>query len=140
MAEAFFRKRLGVLIPADDDAIELLRGLKTGDDYRVTITRPRNYRHHCLFFALLGKVFENQEIYESREALLYALKIAVGHVEWVTLPNSNPYPMPKSISFASMDQTAFDGFYDKCVEKIVEHFLPGVDEKALRDEVLEMVA
>lgn len=138
--EAFFAKSLGTLRPADEKAAELLRGMPMGEVVRVKITRPRNVAHHRKFFALLNLVYQNQERYESLEHLLVALKISVGHFETVVMPSGQIIYTPKSIAFHNMDQGQFEQFYNLCIEKIVKHFLPNATSKALRDEVLELVA
>jgi hypothetical protein len=47
--------------------------------------------------------------------------------------------IPKSIAFHKMDQTEFEAFYDRCIDKIARHFLPGVKSEDLRREVEELI-
>ncbi len=62
------------------------------------------------------------------------------HWEWVCIKYDGKVAyLPKSISFAKMDQTEFDQFFDRTVELVCKHFLPGVRDEDLRREVLEMV-
>ena len=135
----FFRKEFARLIPCDDAASAALAKIKHGDAVQVEIKRPRNIWHHRKFFALLNLVFENQDKYEEPEHLLAALKASVGHCDFLPGKDGMLVAVPKSIAFHKMDQTAFNEFYDRCVDKIARHFLPGVDSEALRREVEELI-
>ncbi len=46
---------------------------------------------------------------------------------------------PKSISFAAMDQTAFESFYDGAVAMILERLLPNTDRADLETRVHEIL-
>jgi len=135
----FFRKDFGRLVPADDAASAVLQKIKHGTDVQVEIKRPRNIKHHRKFFALMQLVYQNQEHYDSIDHLVAALKTAVGHCDLVPGKGGVMIALPKSIAFHSMDQTAFDEFYDRCIDIIAKHFLPGVDSDALRAEVEELI-
>lgn len=135
----FFVKDLGRLIPRDDAASAAMSKIKHGDVVQVEIKRPRNIMHHRKFFALLNLVFENQSKYESPEHLLAALKASVGHCDFLPGKDGMLIAVPKSIAFHKMDQTAFEAFYDRCIDKIARHFLPGVDSDDLRREVEELL-
>jgi hypothetical protein len=135
----FFKKDWSRLVPADDAASAALAKIKHGDEVQVEIKRPRNIRHHRKFFALMQLVYQNQEHYDSIDHLIAALKTAVGHCDLVPGKGGVMIALPKSIAFAKMDQTAFDEFYDRCIDIIANHFLPGVDSAALRAEVEELI-
>jgi hypothetical protein len=105
-------KTLNGLAPADVAGEEALRKVKLGDFVTVEVKKPRNGKHHRLYWALVGIVHHNQDRYETTEQLHSALKIAAGHYELLTMPNGNEYKIPKSIRFDTMDQTEFSAFYD----------------------------
>jgi hypothetical protein len=44
-------------------------------------------------------------------------------------------PIGRSIAFHKMNQSEFEAFYEKCLDVIAKHFLPGVETDALRAEV-----
>jgi hypothetical protein len=134
-----FRKDFGRLVPCDDVASAALAKIKHGAVVQVEIKRPRNILHHRKFFALLNLVFENQDKYEEPEHLLAALKTSVGHCDFLPGHNGMLVAIPKSIAFHKMDQTEFEAFYDRCVDKIARHFLPGVKSEDLRREVEELI-
>lgn len=142
MTKIVLRKNFNSFVPdpTDPAAADFMKSLRHGEFITVEAKRPRNIQHHRLFFALVKIVFENQERYETEEHLLAALKVGLGHCDTVILKSGATAFLPRSISFAKMDQPAFNAFFDKAVDLVVKHFLPGVDSDALRQEVLDMVA
>lgn len=138
--KAYFEKAGGNLRPWDERALEFLRKLPQGKVVEVEIKRARNPQHHRKFFALLNLVWSNQERYPSVDCLLAALKISIGHVDMITMPGGKTHLIPRSINFASMNQDEFDDFYKRCLDKIMEHFLPGVTEPELEAELMEFAA
>ncbi len=138
--KAYFEKTLAGLRPWDDRAQDFLRKIKPGKVVEVEIKRARNPGHHRKYWALINLVWTNQDRYPTKEALHYALKIAVGHVEWVPYPDGQSFPMPKKTNFGAMDQDQFEEFYSQCIDKIMAHFLPGVTEAELRSELLSFAA
>lgn len=127
------------LVAADPMSLEALDGMREGEIVSAKITRPRNVRHHRKFFALLGIVFEAQDRYPTMEHLLDAIKIAIGHYDTIQLTKTKTVIKTKSISFASMDQAAFEQFYDRVVRLIVTKILPGTDSAELEQQVLEII-
>lgn len=132
-------KTLNGLAPADVAGEEALRKVKLGDFVTVEVKKPRNGKHHRLYWALVGIVHHNQDRYETTEQLHSALKIAAGHYELLTMPNGNEYKIPKSIKFDSMDQVEFSQFYDRVCDLVAKHFLPGVNVEDLKAEVEQMI-
>lgn len=133
------RKDLGHLTPVDTAGEEALRKLKFGDVVTVEVKKPRNGKHHRLYWALVGIVHHNQDRYETTEQLHSAIKIAAGHYELLTMPNGNEYKIPRSIAFDKMDQTEFSAFYDRVCDLVAKHFLPGVSVESLKTEVEIMI-
>lgn len=137
--EALMRKEFGALRPVDAAGKDLIDHIGKGELVKVKISRPRNAGHHRKFFALLNLVFENQEHYPTLDHMLVALKVALGHCDTVILKNGQTAFIPRSISFAKMDQTEFEAFWDKACQIITKHFLPGVTKAQLEREVLELM-
>lgn len=139
-----FIKQPGMLIAADELARETLAKIPTGTIVTAEPKIPRNIKHHRMFFALMTLVHENlpersADLYPTVENLVDAMKLAVGHYETIRLPNGKTGQKLKSISFAKMDQHAFDSFFNKCCDIIAVHFLPGVSDKQLKSEVALMI-
>jgi len=86
MAEGFVKKTLTGWAPADEKAQAMHKRHKLGQTYRADIVQPRNYRHHCLFMALMDMTFQNQEKYTNFWAFRTAVALEAGHVhEFVSL-------------------------------------------------------
>lgn len=134
-----FVKRQGKLVPADIMADELLAGIPEGREVLVSIRRPRNPKHHRLLFALLRKVRDNSEKWDSDQALLDDLKLATGLFETrVNLVTKKAYAVPGSISFASMSQYAFRAWFDQVLVVLATNVL-GCTTDELRAEIEAMV-
>jgi hypothetical protein len=64
---------------------------------------------------------------------------AAGHVDFVPHPETGELiAVPKSISFANMDQPAFDEFYERAVSGVIAYVCPHMTRVGL-DEAIEMV-
>jgi len=135
-APAIFRKDLNAARPANPEAEAILKRIRNGDEFVVTVKRPRNLRHHKKFWALMNLVFENQGHYENVDNMVAAMKTAVGHCDF--MPSKDGKTMiaiPKSIAFHKMDQKQFETFYESCLSVIAKHFIPSIDKDDLRQEV-----
>jgi hypothetical protein len=132
-------KSLGSLRPVDDAGEALVASLGHGEIVAATVKKPRNVKFHRWFWALATVVSNNVEPSRTPEQIVTALKIATGHVETIIDATGKVYYVPRSISFASMSGEEFNVFVDRCIKIIVERWLPGVGEDALRNEVLEMI-
>lgn len=137
--ELFMRRKLGSLWPIDAEGEAAMRDLPTDADVRVTIRRARNVQFHRLFFGLLNLVAQSGGPYDSADQLLTVVKIGIGHVDGIVLPDGSMAWHPRSISFAKMDETEFRAFYDRAVDFIIKHVMPGTSESALRAEVEAMI-
>ena len=122
--KGYFRKANGgFLTPDDQDTVELMQGVKSGEVLAVEFKRPRNYKFLKKFRALVQVVFDNQDKYSNKEDLVVELKLQVGHYEeHITLGGKITY-QPKSISFAQMDELEFGVFYNKVVDVVLKRFL-----------------
>ena len=134
-----FVKRQGKLVPADVMSEELLAGIGEGREVLVSIRRARNVKHHRMLFALLRKVRDNSEQWDSDQALLDDLKLATGLFETrVNLVTKKAYAVPGSISFASMSQDAFRAWFDQVLVVLATNVL-GCTTDELRAEIEAIV-
>lgn len=86
MAKGFLRKTLAGWAPADEQARIIHKRQKLGQVSRGEIVVPRNYRHHCMFMALMDVTFENQSTYTDDWAFRSAVALEAGHVrQFVTM-------------------------------------------------------
>lgn len=141
MAETvFMRRKLGGLRPIDAASAEALERIPETEEVRVEITRPRNLKHHRKFFALLNAIYPHQKTYPTHKLFRAAVSVAMGFGETTKLPDGRVIIVPESISFANMDQAAFEQFYDRAVELMVTRILPNVNRADLNREVDEILA
>jgi hypothetical protein len=139
VTDAVFRKELGCLKPADEEAEKVLRGIKMGECVTVSVKRPRNLQMHRLFWKLMSVVYENQDHYRSTDEVCTAFKFACGHVDTLRTKRGDVL-VPRSISFAKMDQVDFAEFFRRAVEFCVTEVIPGMNSETLEREVMELVA
>jgi hypothetical protein len=135
---ALFVKHNGSLCPADDEAKEALSSIRDGEQIRADVRRLRNLRFHRLFFGLLNLVQANTN-YRSVDELLAVVKLGIGHVELVVTPDGDALWLPKSISFAKMDDLEFRRFWNRALDYILQKIIPGTNRADLEQEVYAML-
>lgn len=137
MAKFLAQKIMGGLRPADEAGTDALRKVANGELVSIEIKRPRNIKHHRMFWALMSIVWDNMdhERYPTVEDLTSAVKISAGLRTRIELPGGEIGFIPGSIAFHKMSQDDFSAFYDRVCDLICKHFLPGVENDALKEEV-----
>lgn len=126
-----------VLTAADVNAEKIMARLTNYEIVLVDIKPRRNVKHHRLFFAMLSKVHDNLDRRISMDALKDIAVIGAGHVEAVKTRHGI-VQLPKSISFASMDQDEFSEFFERAVDFLCNEVCLNMKAEQLRDELLEM--
>ena len=129
------------LVPMYDSDLEERKKLKRGDRVLCRITKPRNYEFHKKFFALVRLTYENLPEHlhsmlriRSEEDMLTSIKLELGYADklWYS---GKQIAVPKSISFAAMDQAEFERFFARAVDLVLTLYLRGTDRKELLNEV-----
>jgi hypothetical protein len=133
------------LVPLDDNDWEVKKQLKLGSDVHVRVAMPRNIKFHRKFFALLNltldnlpEVLQNDLHIYNLESLLVAIKIDLGYFSTVNVTGRYVVKL-RSISFAKMDEAAFEKFYDIAVTDILNNYLKGTDRNQLLQEVQSFI-
>ena len=104
------------LIPASERDEDQFAKLRRNTEYKCDLKKARNPDHHRKGFALIDLIFNSQEAYLTLEDMLTELKLLTGwYVEHVRSSGELVY-IPKSISFADMDQLEFETFYDRVLD------------------------
>ena len=134
MVKFLVAKRLTGLYPVDDAGAAAMRKFGMGEIVSVEVKRPRNLAFHRKFFAMLQIILQNQEHYKSIDDLLDVCKLRIGHCRTVQTKYGE-VKIPNSISFPSMDDSAFADFYDKACNWVVTEVIPGLDRFNLDEEV-----
>lgn len=97
--KGFVRKTLQGWAPADEQAQTMHKRQKLGQVYRADIVQPRNYRHHCMFMALLDLTFQNQERYTNEKMFRRAVALQAGHVDQVITLDGEVTLIPLAYSY-----------------------------------------
>ena len=139
------KDNFGKLVPADADAVQALKKYQAGEYLSADVVRPRNLKHHRRFWALITVVFENlpehlEALYPTTERLVWELKRQTGYFEAMVTEDGTSYIVPKSISFASMDDAEFDKFFGEAIRVCIKVFLPQVSNIEIRTAVNEELA
>lgn len=107
------------ILPLHDSDNEELQKLKSSKDYKFKVTAPRNYKFHKKFFALINLGFQNSENKMNFEGFRSYVTMQAGYYERHITPKGEFYT-PKSINFASMDETEFEKLYSSSINVIIK--------------------
>lgn len=131
------------LFPVDEEGCQVFASLKLNRDLGCDVKQRRNPRHHRLFFAILQFVKEHCERFESAslDQIKDAVKLACGLVDrFIDAETGEVFHILKSISFAAMDQTKFNAFFNDACDVIAKRWMPeGTTAESVRDELYKMV-
>ena len=112
------------LVPLGDDDYEEKKKLRLGETYSVEVKVVRNVDFHRKYFALIAYAWEfldeqETERFKDKENFRKYIEIAAGHCEVIFHPRLQEFvEIPKSISFAKMDNTAFSDLYGRVKDVI----------------------
>ena len=134
-----YRVASNTIVGMDDEATRVINRIPLNGICRLGLVLPRNEKHLRKYWKLIHVVHAQQDLFATQEDLSDEIKIATGYCDMKTRADGTTWPKPRSISFAKMDQSAFDDFYAKCIRFICEHILPGVDDYNLRCEIEELL-
>ena len=133
MADVHLTRTPSGLVPSDAMAAEWFGKVKMGAPVRAKVVQPRNGGHHRKFFAMLDVAYSNHEwpetqtqwgpVHTSREMFRKYVICKAGHYEPDLKPDGTVTVVPKSISWAQMDQTEFEALYSDVLDVILAEFL-----------------
>ena len=120
MAEMWCERIGGALRPADQESLDEFSKLPVGKPLHVEVKQPRNAAFHRLYWSLCARIANAKGV--TAENISDVLKVATGHVTTVSTKSYGRIHIPKSISFAAMDQTAFREFFERCVVVVYDEW------------------
>ena len=96
-----------------------------GQVVELKLTLVRNVQYHKLFFAILKLISENSDPHISPDAALHYAKTAAGLGDFEPTGKGTELRfIPKgSISFAKMDQQAFEAFVQASIPPLCARFM-----------------
>ena len=106
---------------------DLCEGIGLGSEVSAEIVKPRSGRQHRLFMALLRVVFENQEFYETFDAMRFAVMVRLGRVEKVVMHNGEVHIQPGSVAYDAMDGAEFSAVMNDTVALVCSEIIPALD-------------
>lgn len=117
MAEIFQKRTISGWVPADEPSQEAWRKQKLGEVYRGKFAKPRNYKHHCLFMALLNDVvFPNQDRFTDAKMFRRAVAYEAGFCEVFVNFDGEELRSPKSYSYEELpDEDDFTKEFGKAM-------------------------
>lgn len=89
--------------------------LEPGEMLGIQTHKARIGWFHRKHMALESKVFEAQERFEGFDAFRAWMKVGAGFVEWYPGPKGGVIPVPKSISYAELEQQDMEAFHEAAV-------------------------
>ena len=118
------RTSLG-LQPYSDEDYDELRKIKPGSVVKARIVLPRNIKFHRKFFALINAAWDclterQRANLRSKETFREQLLIVSGYSEPLFDINGQKFlERAKSISFAKMDEPAFNEVYNRVLDTVL---------------------
>lgn len=114
--------------------------LEPGEMMDIKTNQMRLGWYHRRHFALEQAVFESQEKFGDFEQFRNWLKIGAGFVDWVAGPKGAIVPLPRSLSYAKLDQADMEQFHRDAVDFLRTATAGKVLWKHLRmDAQIEMI-
>ena len=140
MSRTLFRRTLTGFVPANDEAQEFFSRTKPNEIVELRGTKVRNGQYHKLFWAMLKLISDNSNPHISTKAALHFAKLAAGVGEAVTDSRGESHFIPGSISFAKMDQQAFEDFVQTAIPPLVGRFMAGTAPQDVINEAMALAA
>jgi len=140
MSNFFFRRTFDGLEPMDDDAHEALNRFSVGDVVELPLVRHRNSKFNAKYHVLLRLLFDNQARYDNIDVFKTAVKVMLGHCITAITPSGETIYIPRSISFAKMDDVEFEQkIYKPTIDLALTHFISNGSLEDIRNAVDQIV-
>lgn len=141
MMKILLRRSGRALLPCTGHDYDIISKIPEDIDIICEVSIKRNVRYHRLFFAVMRTVFDNiperiaQEYHiSSVDTLVDRIKIDLGEFTTEDIGGEKVLQL-KSISFAKMDQSEFESFFNRAIDIISKKYLPGVTRELLLENI-----
>lgn len=118
----YLQKKYGILVPADQDAEELIKKMPADQIMKIQYSFPRNAGNHRRFFAFLKLAFDCQEFFNNRHHFRKWLIMKSGHYTTIQTPKGKVIFDADSIAFDSMAEDEFRELFNDCVQAFIDTF------------------
>ena len=95
--------------------VNRLMKLEPGEIVEIRTHQERIGWYHRKHMALEQRVFEAQEKFEQFEQFRVWLKVGSGFVDWLPGPKGGVIPVPRSISYAKLEQGEMEQVHEQIV-------------------------
>ncbi|MEX3929765.1 DUF1367 family protein [Paraburkholderia sp. BR10936] len=92
-----------------------VQAMPVGETIAFSWTEPRSHYWHAVHFGLLKRLFQSQRRFETPEALRAWVTVGAGHCDLVPGPDGVTVAAPRSISYESLDDAAFQLHHQRCI-------------------------
>lgn len=123
------------LVPIDEAGEDDLRKLADNSRVVLEVKQPRNPYFHRLFFAMLKKVFENQDRFPTEDHLRIALTYEAGYFKEYPMSNGLLVTVPDSIAYEAMDQKEFEEYFNRVADVVMRDYMPDWTSETLVTEI-----
>lgn len=96
--------------------VNSLMRLEPGEMVQIHTHKDRLGWYHRKHMALEQKVFDAQEKFEEFESFRTWLKVGSGYVEWHPGPKGGVIPVPKSLSYARLEQGDMEAVHEEMIK------------------------
>lgn len=93
-----------------------LMRLEPGEMVEIRTHKDRIGWYHRKHMALEQTVFEHQEKFEEFESFRTWLKVGAGYVDWHPGPKGGVIPVPRSLSYARLEQGEMEQVHEEMVK------------------------
>ena len=131
------KRTISGLVALYSSDYDQLAKIRIGEEVKASISRPRNYKFHKKYMALINLCFENQDHYSDIQTFRYILQMKAGFFEIVETHEGKKVFFPKSISFAKMEENEFQEVYNKVLDVVLK-FL-GIDNEQFESEIINFM-
>ena len=131
------------LKPAFDLDYDMYSKLKTGDSFKIKVTKVRNLEFHRKYFALINCAWAYQNeattkhFKENIELFRKTVEIASGHCDMIFSIKLKAWvEVPKSIAFDKMDGYEFQELYERVKDILFSIFLKNISQQEFESNLI----
>lgn len=110
----------GVLLPADQRAVEIVAKLDPHEPVSVRLLRHRSGKQNAFYWRMLERAVEATGRWRTPQELHAALRIATGHVDEIVTMTGRRVLVPSSTAFDAMTQDEAQAYYTSAFDLLTE--------------------
>ena len=145
MTEIYLRKLYNTFVPINQSSADAMDAMQMNGEFKAVLTKPRNIGFHKKLFALISIAYEawtpekmeykGVAVQKNRTRFRHDLTVMAGFYTPTFKANGELVMVPKSISFAKMDEEEFSQLYSKFIDVILAQILTHYTAQDLDEQV-----